>query len=138
MEDPQTGADNVEYLKARVAELEAELRRLRGDPAAFQRLRPFGFNPRQAKLLVLLARQAPSVISRQAIAAALEGENLKGIDVLVCKVRRVFKAQSIPGGIETVHGGGYRSNPLLTAWVLRQIDELPPAEEQPDLFGVAA
>lgn len=106
-------------LLARVAELEEEVALLRGDPSAAQQLRPLGFSPRQARMLVMLAQQAPAILSREAIAGA--DNPVKGIDVLVCKTRRILKLIDCPGTVETIHGNGYRANAALAAWVLHKI-----------------
>lgn len=106
-------------LRGRIAELEADVKRLSGDPAEYQLLRPLGFNPRQAALLVTMARQAPLVIPRTAIQTSMrKGCNPKSVDVLACKTRKVLAKNNAPGKIETIHGGGYRSDKELTDWVL--------------------
>ena len=103
-----------EDLKARIAELEERVRLLTGDPAAHQRLRPYGFNPRQAKLLVTLARAAPDVVSVAGL-VELDQSSSSGVKVLVCKTRKLMKAEF--GTIETIHGGGYRASKTLADWV---------------------
>lgn len=122
----QDQVETEEDLKARIAELEERVRLLTGDPAAHQRLRPHGFNPRQAKALVLLARAAPSTIA----AAAFEGESVSSVKVMICKTRKVMTARGVPGSIETLHSSGYRADPDLAAWVLERIKE--PEQPQPE------
>lgn len=112
-------ADEKAKLETRIAELEQEVERLRGDPSAAQQLRRYGFNPRQARMLLILAQRSPALISREAIAG--EGFSTKGIDVLVCKTRRSLKKIGAVGIIETVHGQGYRASSELTSWVLDRI-----------------
>lgn len=118
MRDPVDIA-TIEALTTENALLRHRLDILCGDDAEFHALRGHRLSPRAARMLVILAKQAPAVLSRQAIIAALKTDtSLKGIDLLVHKTRRVMVEQSIPGGIETIHGGGYRADRQLCAWVM--------------------
>lgn len=108
--------DTEEDLRARIAELEERVRLLTGDPAAHQRLRPHGFNPRQAKLLITLARAAPDVVSVAGL-IVLDQSSASGVKVLVCKTRKLMKSSGVIGTIETIHGGGYRASKDLAEWV---------------------
>ncbi|USN16593.1 helix-like DNA-binding protein [Brevundimonas phage vB_BpoS-Polewnik] len=125
-----------EELRARIAELEERVRLLTGDPASFRRLRPHGFNPRQAKLLITLARAAPDVVSTAGL-IVLDQSSAAGIKVLVCKTRKLLKPEH--GAIETIHGGGYRASKTLADWVTSVTvdaetthpqEELPPCPSQ--------
>lgn len=126
-----TGGLSVEQqLQARVAELEAQVQRLRGDPSVHQLLRPMGFNPRQAKMLVLLSQHHPISLSRQAISEAIGGTTLKGIDVLVCKTRKVLEKKHVAGTIETIHRQGYRLSVELAGWVRSKLGaDLEPEDQ---------
>lgn len=124
----QEPTSTEQELRARIEKLEERIRLLTGDPAAHQRLRPHGFNPRQARLLLILSQAAPATVSMAALTK--DDESPSGIKVLVCKTRKVMKAKAVPGRIETLHSSGYRADPDLAAWVLDRTKE--PEQPQPE------
>lgn len=121
-----------EDLKTRIAELEDRVRLLTGDPAAHQRLRPFGFNPRKARLLITLARAAPDAVTMPGL-ISVDSSSTSGLKVLICKTRKIMKAKAVPGAIETIHTSGYRADNDLAAWVLALIQ--PADDVQPQTEG---
>lgn len=128
----------IAQLESTIADLEHRIHLLCGDDASYHLLRPHGFNPRASKMLVMMAKQHPAVISRQSIRGLIGGDSctLKSIDILVCKTRKVLDTRGIAGQIETIHGGGYRTDGQLTSWIHSVIDP-PQLPEQRDLFDVA-
>lgn len=117
-------------LKERIRELEERLRLMTGDPAAHERLRPHGFNPRQARALVILGKAAPLTLPHSALDP--DAASYASIKVLVCNIRKRMAENSIPGRLETLHSSGYRADPDLAAWVLECIKEpeTQPATEE--------
>lgn len=119
-----TTEEELATAHARIAELEAQVAQLVGEGADFAKIRPLGFNPRQARLIVYLARSYPLVVSRQSIATAVSYKTdtgSKGVDVLVLKARRVLRERKLPGIIETIQGSGYRASEELARWVQKAI-----------------
>lgn len=112
---------------ARIVELEGEVAALRGDTAPAELLRPLGFSPRQARMLLLLSNRAPKIVPREAITGSEMSR--KGIDVLIHKTRRVIKAKGYPGQLETIQGHGYRVDRELAEWVRQQTHPEPISHE---------
>lgn len=127
----------ITELQAKVTNLENLVDILKGTPADFAKLRPYGFNPRMCRMLVILARQFPATLSRTAIMNAVGGDSrdAKSMDVLVCKVRKILATKQLPGLIETIHGGGYRADERLTSWVRFVIKPEPEDPVQRSLFS---
>jgi DNA-binding response OmpR family regulator len=127
----------ISELQTKVNSLENLVDTLKGSPADYAKLRPYGFNPRMCRMLVVMAKQYPATLSRVAIMTAVGGDSrdAKSMDVLVCKARKIIEDKRLPGVIETIHGGGYRADDRLTSWVKFVIKPEPVAPEQQTLFG---
>lgn len=82
-----------------------------------------GMTERTARMLHILVRRSPGVVSRDTFHSIFYGSHQDGgpdpkiFAVHVTRLRGILKRLKAPGKIETVWNAGYRASPDLTAWV---------------------
>jgi DNA-binding response OmpR family regulator len=85
----------------------------------------FGMTDRMARILFVLVKRAPAVVSRSTFHTLIYGARDDGgpepkiFDVHIGRLRAWLKRVNAPVGvgIDTIWNAGYRANPILATWI---------------------